>query len=114
MKPCDNSILFFLASGSSLSALKIVAWHFSTYHHYSNAISLLKKIKRHPELITTDELGVCKQAIEELFGSEVHQRVKLGHNNSVESRYSLLNDFVRAKRGFNKFSNIPKYIIGWV
>jgi len=81
---------------------------------YLKSISLLKKIKRHPELITTDELGVCKQAIEELFGSEVHQRVKLGHNNSVESRYSLLNDFVRAKRGFNKFSNIPKYIIGWV
>ncbi|MGB4754910.1 MAG: DDE-type integrase/transposase/recombinase, partial [Fervidobacterium sp.] len=42
------------------------------------------------------------------------KRVHLGHNNAVESRYSLLKDFIRAKRGFKKFSNIPKYINGWV
>ena len=37
-----------------------------------------------------------------------------GYNNAVESEYSLLKDFIRAKRGFKKFSNIPKYINGWV
>ncbi|MEN6590762.1 MAG: DDE-type integrase/transposase/recombinase [Fervidobacterium sp.] len=58
------------------------------------------------QLITTDGLP--------LYGSEVHQRVRLGHNNAVESRYSLLKDFIRAKRDFKKFSNIPKYINGWV
>jgi len=96
------------------NTLKIVAWHFSRYRDYSNAIKLLKQIKEHPQVITTDGLPVYKQAIEELFGSGIHQRVKLGHNNAVESRYSLLKDFIRAKRGFKKFSNIPKYINGWV
>ena len=62
----------------------------------------------------TDGLAVYKQAIEELFGSGVHQRVKLGHNNAVESRHSLLKDFIRVKRGFKKFNNILKYINGWV
>jgi len=94
--------------------LKIVAWHFSRYRDYSNAIMLLKQIKNHPQLITTDGLGVYKQAIEEPFGLGVHQRVKLGHNNVVELRYSLLKDFIRDKQGFKKFSNIPRYINGWV
>jgi transposase-like protein len=93
---------------------KIVAWHFSRYRDYSNAIKLLKQIKQHPNTITTDGLPVYKQAIEELFGTGVHQRVRLGYNNAVESRYSLLKDFIRMKRGFKKFSNIPKYINGWV
>jgi len=96
------------------NTLKIVAWHFSRYRDYSNAIRLLKQIKKYPQLITTDGLGVYKQAIEELFGSGIHQRVHLSHNNAVEPRYSLLKDFIRAKRGFKKFSNIPKYINGWV
>jgi len=94
--------------------LKIVAWHFSRYRDYSNAIKLLKQIKKHPQLITTDGLPVYKQAIEELFGSGIHQRVHLGHNNAVESRYSLLKDSIRAKRGFKKLSNIPRYINGRV
>jgi len=38
----------------------------------------------------------------------------LGHNNAVESRYSLLKDFIRTKRGFKKLSNIPRYINGRV
>jgi len=54
--------------------LKIVAWHFSRYRDYSNAIKLLKQTKEHPQLITTDGLPVYKQAIEELFGSGIHQR----------------------------------------
>lgn len=91
-----------------------IAWHFSRYRDYSNAIRLLKQIKRHPNIITTDGLPVYKQAIEELSSLRVHKRVHLGHNNAVESRYSLLKDFIRAKRGFKKFSNIPKYINGWV
>jgi len=65
------------------NTLKIVAWHFSRYRDYSNAIKLLKQIKKHPQLITTDGLPVYKQAIEGLCG-------------------------------FKKFSNIPKYINGWV
>ena len=96
------------------NTLKIVAWHFSRYRDYSNAIKLLKQIKQHPNTITTDGLPVYKQVIEELFGTGVHQRVRLGYNNAVESRYSLLKDFIRMKRGFKKFSNIPKYINGWV
>ena len=93
--------------------MKIVAWYFSRYRdYYSNVIKLLKQVKEHPELINTDGFAVYKQAIEELFGSGVHQGVKLGHNNADESRYSLLKDFIRAKRGFKKFSNIPKYING--
>ena len=96
------------------NTLKIVAWHFSRYRDYSNANRLLKQIKQHPNTITTDGLPVYKQAIEELFSLRVHKRVHLGHNNAVESRYSLLKDFIRAKRGFKKFSNIPKYINGWV
>jgi hypothetical protein len=47
------------------------------------------------QIITTNVLTVYEQAIEELFGPELHQRVHLGHNNSVESRYSLLKDFIR-------------------
>jgi len=66
--------------------------------------------QQHPRFITTDGLAVYKQTVEELFGSGVHQRAKLGHNNVVESRYSLLKDLIRAKRGLKTFSNVSKYI----
>ncbi len=52
------------------------------------------------------------RCIQELFyfGSEVHQKLHLGHNNTIESRYSLLKDLIKAKCGFKKFSNILRYI----
>jgi len=131
-----SSILFNLDSSYSLSAdetvilfkqrkyyvwflvdwksKKIIAWHFSKYRDLSNALKLFNKIKSHPSLITTDGLPLYPYAVEELFGKNIHERVYLGHNNAVESRYSLFKDFVRAKRGFKKFSNIFLYINGFV
>jgi transposase-like protein/predicted RNA-binding Zn-ribbon protein involved in translation (DUF1610 family) len=103
--------LWFLVDWNSK---KIVAWHFSRYRDFSNALKLFKKLKSHPSLITTDGLPSYPHAIEELFGKDVHKRAHLGYNNAVESRYSLFKDFVRAKRGFKKFSNIFLYINGWV
>ncbi len=64
-------------------------------------------------LITTEGLPLYPYAAEELFGKNIHKRVYLGHNNAIESRYSLFKDFVRAKRGFKKFSNIFLYINGF-
>ncbi|WP_434475153.1 DDE-type integrase/transposase/recombinase [Fervidobacterium islandicum] len=39
-----------------------------------------------------------------------HTVVRLGQNNKCESKFSLFQDFVRAKRGFNNSDNLQKYV----
>ncbi len=64
--------------------------------------------------LALDGLPLYLYTVEELFGKNIHKRVYLGHNNAIESKYSLFKDFVRAKRRFKKFSNIFLYINSFI
>ncbi|WP_218117829.1 DDE-type integrase/transposase/recombinase, partial [Fervidobacterium changbaicum] len=60
------------------------------------------------ELIT-DGLGAYG-AVKILYKNINHIVVRLGQNNQCESKFSLFQDFVRAKRGFKNIDNLPMYV----
>ena len=45
-----------------------------------------------------------------LYKNINHIVVRLGQNNQCESKFSLFQDFVRAKRVFKNIDNLPMYV----
>jgi len=90
----------------------IVAWHVSKYRDMGQVKILLEKFfgnnEREIELIT-DGLGAYG-AVKILYKNINHIVVRLGQNNQCESKFSLFQDFVRAKRGFKNIENLPMYV----
>ncbi|AMW31947.2 DDE-type integrase/transposase/recombinase [Fervidobacterium islandicum] len=90
----------------------IVAWHVSKYRDMGQVKILLEKFfgnnERTIELIT-DGLGAYG-AVKILYKNINHIVVRLGQNNQCESKFSLFQDFVRAKRGFKNIDNLPMYV----
>jgi len=64
------------------------------------------------ELIT-DGLGAYESAVKILFKNINHVVVSLGKNNQCESKFSLLKDFFRLRRGLKNTKNLTKYIQGF-
>ncbi|ANE40874.1 transposase [Fervidobacterium ngatamarikiense] len=95
----------------------ILCWHVSKYRDMGQVKVLLEKFfgnskPRNIELIT-DGLGAYESAVKLLFRNINHVVVPLGKNNQCESKFSLLKDFFRLKRGLKNTKNLAKYIQGF-
>ncbi len=90
----------------------ILSWHVSKYRDMGQVKVLLEKFlgnskDKSIELIT-DGLGAYESA-QILFKNINHVVVSLG-KNMCESKFSLLKDFFRLKRGLKKLANLDLYI----
>ena len=95
----------------------ILCWHVSKYRDMGQVKVLLEKFlgnckDKSIELIT-DGLGAYESAVKILFKNINHVVVSLGKNNQCESKFSLLKDFFRLKRGLKKLKNLDLYIHGF-
>ncbi|MCD6257334.1 DDE-type integrase/transposase/recombinase, partial [Candidatus Aerophobetes bacterium] len=91
----------------------ILAWHVSRYRDVSNVKILLSKLKSSPDILVTDHMPSYSACVDMFFKDIEHLQVGLGGNNPVESRFSLFKMFVKVKRGFKKYRNIPLYVRGF-
>jgi len=94
----------------------ILCWHVSKYRDIGQVKVLLEKFfgnskPKNIELIT-DGLGAYESAVKLLFKNINHVVVSLG-KNMCESKFSLLKDFFRLKRGLKNTKNLAKYIQGF-
>ncbi|NPU88322.1 MAG: DDE-type integrase/transposase/recombinase [Fervidobacterium sp.] len=48
-----------------------------------------------------------------VYGNTNHIAIPLGQNNQCESKFSLFQDFVRTKPGFENIGNVAKYVNGF-